>query len=484
MRHSTELMNKIFSDSTPDEFKNKISEKIEEAKTEGSAELSEGDTKLKFAEVNGDVVIEDKSNDNEVTIAKDKDGEIELDAVIADKTQSATQPDVFVPKAKGTTKEVLPESSTVDDIDVTIEEGITDKDKAGLDKHYSIRLNGFKSEKEAMEFFNRTFSNGQEVENTLFSEDIEGAVEYAERVFSAIDDSEEVCFSDLEEFAEHLNNVYSDIRVMQSHGFDCSALIEQTNAYADVVEELSDEIEDLEAEEAEEKAFSDNQLFSVVEVANSIYSDFEDFVEVGDFELAQSVYSDSNDLLEYIDANFSDDVYSEDLIEALTYFSDLSEYFIESQMIFSDEDLAVLADNATELAKAADDLQENKDPELAKKVKLLADETADHAEVASTAGHDVEDVKAMCAIFSEEAEEIIEEAEASPKVIVDKKIPTKVISTEVVEEVPAGEEVVEVEEVKDKEFSGRDYSGEQRVFAKSTKRSATSSNPCLTSPIN
>jgi len=153
MRIVTNLMDRIFSDSTPEEFKDKVSEKIDEAKANGSAELKEGDDHLSFAESNGDVVIEDKAHDNEVTVAKDDNGEYKLEGVPTTKTQSATEPDAKAVIPAGETKKPLKEDETLDDAKVDVKAVVINEDKAGVGKHFSLKFEGFESEAEAQQFY-------------------------------------------------------------------------------------------------------------------------------------------------------------------------------------------------------------------------------------------------------------------------------------------------------------------------------------------
>ena len=51
MKKTTKLMSKLFSDSTPNQFKEDVMDKIEEAKKNGSSEYSDETSDLKMARI-------------------------------------------------------------------------------------------------------------------------------------------------------------------------------------------------------------------------------------------------------------------------------------------------------------------------------------------------------------------------------------------------------------------------------------------------
>lgn len=156
----TKLMTKIFSSETKEEFLDLVSQKIDEAREKGTAEIVDGDNNLQFAEVDGKVIIEDQGNENEVTAVIDPEtegGETSLEAVEVPEEETKTEskkktrkfgtneypnsePDAIVKTQEGTDGDHV--TNTAPDIQVTIDEGVTDDEKAGM-KIYSISTKGF-----------------------------------------------------------------------------------------------------------------------------------------------------------------------------------------------------------------------------------------------------------------------------------------------------------------------------------------------------
>lgn len=182
----TNLMSKLFSDDTPDEFKKKVSDKIQEAKETGSAELIEEGEELQFASVEDSVIIEDKVAD-EVTKVEDNpedendlllekvDIEEDEDDEDDEKDFSDSLEDVEVEKVSG--KDGTAISNTVPEVEITITEGVDDKERSGTGtgRNFSIKLRNY-SAKETQEIISglRKFADTpKEEEKDLKSTDAE-----------------------------------------------------------------------------------------------------------------------------------------------------------------------------------------------------------------------------------------------------------------------------------------------------------------------
>lgn len=485
----TDLMTKVFSGedkSFNDSFQASISEAVEN----GEAQLSFSDMNLNFAASDEGVVIEDTVS-NEVTLATfSENGEVELHAY------SATQPDVTVPRAQGTDGKHLPNDSTVpvDTSDpsknekdaITIEAGITDPDKAGVGKHFSVCFNNFESEDEARAFAdamleddeNMTFSD-DELENVAFSctelqqnvERLQGTGDLdlayqvlddastlraysvlAENVGHDMNDVIESCdafseiaedilmdgianmdvneyFSNLDEdeateYFSNLDEVTADVlysALQDEENYTFSEVEEMTDAVNAEIElaqpavELFSELDDEEAD-AFFSQFTDNELnymnSAIEEDPNISFSELNEGLEELNMPLDEMfsdfTEDDFNDMFSEMDDDevelFSDLISDEE--DTFTY----SDYLdcLEDLHTFSDDDAQAVASNATELSKAAADLEKTKDPELAKKVKLLADKTVEDAEKGEKGGCDTKDVKEMCSRYSELAADILD----------------------------------------------------------------------------
>lgn len=579
MRHITELMDKIFSDSTSDEFKNQVSDKIEEAKANGSAELKDGDNHLSFAEADGEVLIEDKKNGNEVTKAIDSPDGTHLEAVVDDtKVKSATQPNVEVPGNQDNKKNILPAGSTENDVNVTIETGITDPEKAGVGKHFSLCFNGFESEEAANEFFSQIIESVESTEDCLtFSEDELNTVAYtaseAQANYERLAGTQDInlAFS-LLETAEFLK-AYSTIA--EDFGHDLSEVDEASRIYSEyanqvITEQFSEmDVNEYFSELSEEEInefFSDldeetaNILYSALmdeennytfseldDCLNQVYSEAEldtpvneVFSEMSESELDEylnqfssaeldiiksviednenATFSEINEELEVLNTPLNE-IFSEMSEDDIKEFSEAydelslnicysmvtdeennytySDFLeaVEQLHTFSEGDLPQMADNANQLAKAVEDMKGSKDMELAKKVKMLADDTLAYCDIAESAGHDVSDLRNACIQYSEEASKILDEGEEKPT-----EAPTEA-PTEEPTEVPAEDGKVEQKEkcsTFSKVFMGINETQKtgienpvdgsetgQRVFSKTGVESKkTTINPCLTSQIN
>lgn len=609
MRVVTNLMDRIFSDSTPEEFKDKVSEKIDEAKANGSAELKDGDTHLSFAESNGDVVIEDKKNDNEVTIAKEDNGEYKLEGVPTTKTQSATVSDVKPVIPAGTTKAPLKEDSTLADAHEDIKAEVVSEEKAGIGKHFSVVVSGFNSEESAQAFYSTLTEEGEMI--TFSEAEIEGKADeanelknLAERVegtkdpdlaaelktkaeslkaYSVLAADQGYDMGDLYEAStmysdyadEVLNTVYSEMDVNEFFsnlneedinayfsGLDeveanvlYSALVDEENTYtfSEVQEAVDNCYSEIELDTPIQEYFSEytedeiNSFFSSMneDEANLVFSmlDENENVTFSEVNEALELYSTPmaalfSDMTEDEIKAYSDEV-GEDVAnvafsmaidedENYTYsdFLDVMEYMTT----YSEEDVDQLSKNTEEIGKAVEDMKSSEDPELAKKVKVLADATAEEAAAADEQG--IEKAKELCDkchSYSEAAEDVLVKHGVNPKSVDAEKVMEEVAEAKKAEaaakeaenkaakEAEKVEEVAEAKKAEDKAkkaeeaakdtdkkdegktstysylfentenrtFSAKDTEDEQRVFGKvNATGEAKTVNPCLFTSIN
>lgn len=566
----SQLMAKVFSDLESD-FTNTIASKIDEARANGTASYSDADFDLAFAEVDGDVVIEDKKNNEVTTATTGEDGKTKLEC--DQKAASATLPDVDSPRSKGEDgKGVETPGSTQPDVDSPISVGITDPDKAGQGKHFSVSFNGFESEDAANEFLNRvlTFSDSELSDVVSAMNDTENL---AARVaaYSDVEDALELrdqsdylrCYANMAQYAGHdvdtilerceyyselANDVISDAEMNMSITEYFSEMTEDevTEFFSELDEEVATALYSaLELEQSTEETitFSDinNYLMEQSELNQDITQMFSDmtedettefFSELTDAEaLVISTALNSGENITFSELNeelsklnlpltqaFSE--YSEDdFNEYLSMFSDgelqvIDEMFSAAedndnvtysdylealdlyqvqQLMFSDEELKQLADNANELKKAGEDLKA--DPtnvELAKKVKVLADDMAEDVEKAEEAGHDASAVKKMSVEYSNCASKILDSAHEVKVPADGKKVVNVVKDKELISEVKKTEEgkqekafsnpclTVTAPKFHSKSVTPSEPREESKVFSTTPKRSSNS-NPCLTS---
>lgn len=134
-------MSKLFSADTPEEYKEKVFEAIDEAKENGSATLETDGDLLQFADVDGDIIIEDQTDDiNEVTRASENaedPNDVILSAVeIPEEGEPSEEP------TEAPTEETKVESNNLDDFKVDRIEGKNGKDAENLQSITITRIPG------------------------------------------------------------------------------------------------------------------------------------------------------------------------------------------------------------------------------------------------------------------------------------------------------------------------------------------------------
>lgn len=369
--NDTQLMSKIFSDSTPDAFKDAISDSINEAVLNGQATYSEDGEQLYFASVDGNVVIEDKKNGNEVTVATPgSDGSM---ALSSGKYEAKSQPSAIVPRVKGKDGAHIANTVPEDPSDpskgevkaIIMEAGVTDPEKAGVGKHFSVTFDGFESEDEAREFSENvsamddvadyaadleenslTFSD-DEVANVSFSaNDLQKDVERLagtrdlELAFSIIDDADDLrSYSVLaEQYGHDMDDVIEACNSYSDYASDMiGEIIADTpvNEYfseldQDEVNDYFSELDDVEASVLNEALRSgENYTFSDVEEAiDQVYSDIEMDTPITEY-FSDATEDEINDFFSDLTDEEQNIVYSMIEEDPNTSFSDVNEVFDE-----------------------------------------------------------------------------------------------------------------------------------------------------------
>lgn len=141
----TKLMNKLFSDSTPEEFKESIADKIEEALATGSSELTDGEQSYTFTDDGDAVTVKDEVTEEVTKFTENPENpeDIQMEAV------EEETPKVDEPKEETPTKD--------EEVEVTI---------TG-DKTYSIKLKNFSDASKmagVITAVRKSFSEGTEVD--------------------------------------------------------------------------------------------------------------------------------------------------------------------------------------------------------------------------------------------------------------------------------------------------------------------------------
>lgn len=227
MKKTTKLMSKLFSDSTPNQFKEDVMDKIEEAKQNGSSEYSDETSDLKMESDGDEVKITDAKNGDEVTVATenpDVEGDVQL------KAESDTAPDVQTPVTKGIDGEHI--ENSVPDVEVKVDMGITDEGKAGL-KAYSIKFFGNKS-------FSDTLKTARAIAKAFSECPVAATRESLERSANAALDNAETSEEE-KEFAEQVDQIAQNATELAKAADD----MEETKdpALAKTVKEMSEDLE-------------------------------------------------------------------------------------------------------------------------------------------------------------------------------------------------------------------------------------------------
>lgn len=428
-------MSKLFSQECSEEYREKILDKVDEAKENGVATLEEGDEVLQFAEVEGNVIIEDQSAEPyEVTkVSENPEDENDLVLTAVDipleeevHTESDTDDDsklvssIEIKRIPGPDGEA---DDIVEDLEIQIEEGIEDKEKSGT---FSIRF------KNVSEKYARAFAKVFSAMESEFDKVVDAA---------DVDEDVEVKF-----VGEDKMKVMSITigKVKTSRTFS----------------ESGDESE--EKEETEEKS--------------EFEEGFEEGVEYEKGKQAEEVDENKGESEETHTESETEET-AEETSEESTEIDDAS----EEQM-----DVTTVLDAANDLAElAADGITK----ENAEEIKTKAEEILIQAEKLESEGAKMGALKAMCNRYSEECAQCLD-AEATEEVTEEEKEfsdPKVTLTIENLEPAsvssllrPAGadpvEEVSETEPIVDPnaEEQGRQFS---------LKSNKTSVNPYLTTEI-
>jgi len=156
MSKKTRLMSKLFSNDTPEEYKEIISERVDEALKNGTASYSEDGEDLTFQEMDGDVLVADESGDEVEVTRMSPNPEDENDMIMTPeedvevidtektKTESEDQNlksvEISVLPGEGEAKE----ADLVDDLKIEV-----DPDVEGTQR-YSMRFKNFSEKKAKM----------------------------------------------------------------------------------------------------------------------------------------------------------------------------------------------------------------------------------------------------------------------------------------------------------------------------------------------
>lgn len=247
MKVRTKLMSKLMSDEIAPELKQKFLDKCEECHQNGSATLDEDDELLQFADVDSDVIVEDQMNDNEVTRVSENpedENDLQLSAVeIPEEEPTEVPTEEPTEEPKNFSEPELLESITierikgedgekaddiVEDLKIDVEEGIEDKEKAGI---FSLKFKNYSKSK-------------AQIVAKIFS----AAIDSVEKVVkdAKIDEDVQVKFDKKDEM-KIMSLHYGAGAKTFSEGED-----EDVTEVIDLANELAEKAENIDAENAEE----------------------------------------------------------------------------------------------------------------------------------------------------------------------------------------------------------------------------------------
>lgn len=147
----TKLMSRLFSEDCDQQFKEKVLAAIDEAHENGESDIKCEDCDLHFADVDGDVIVEDQENDNEVTRFSENpedENDLVMEAVDVDKELDENQEMNEAEGAAAAAEEENPEndieSEDEKDLPEESEENHEEEEEKefseGLDKSPSIEI--------------------------------------------------------------------------------------------------------------------------------------------------------------------------------------------------------------------------------------------------------------------------------------------------------------------------------------------------------
>lgn len=250
----TRLMSKLYSETPDVELQNKVLAKIEEAHANGSSTLDEDGEKLQFADVDGDIIVEDQTDGmTEVTrISQNPDDENDLvmsavDVPAEEPTPAPVEPEPApaepTPETKNESENLAsveisripgPDGETaediVDNLEIKVGEGIDDAEKSGTNQ-YSLKFKHYsksKAEKVAKLFSACADCIDKVVESANVDEDVQVKFEGEQMKIMSIRIGKPVrTFSIPEEPAEPAADPKDEIK----------AIIEDANKLADLADE-------------------------------------------------------------------------------------------------------------------------------------------------------------------------------------------------------------------------------------------------------
>ena len=431
----TALMDKLFSDESSVEFKDAVLEAVNEAREGRDNELNNGEDHLVFQGTgDGDVIISDQ-NTGELTAASEgPDGTLDLENVSDDVHETEDE--------DGNRK-----FSVVWDFD-------TEDEARMFSERLHLGTFTFSEEEvnSVADVIDRIEDKYHKMENTGDAELADEILDDAEEVKSYSNLARSVAGYDTDEFIEKCNFFSAAAEDMIFNNLmDYSV----TRYFSELSEEEAEEVlenmdddqkealEDIvehEDETGDTVTFSD-YLGYVDELRSPMNQDitafFSDLIDNGEFEEFCSQFSDDelealqpyfdasdngytvtfsdlNDALEEVNTRsicrlFSDDMSDEEVDDfeenATEDQKELRDAAIDEELnggdvnfsdvtrvlFFSEEDAEEAVSNANEIVRGAEALSEDPDEDLAKEVKVLADNTLDDLSVAHAAGYDVEE---------------------------------------------------------------------------------------------
>lgn len=348
---NTELMNRIFSDGTPDQFKDGVANAIETALQFGDAVYSDFGEQLVFANTGDAVIIEDQLNFGEITEAfKDENGDTHLSS---GSSESATQPNVTVPRVSGANGKLL--KNTQPDVEDNVSNAITDSDLAGDGKNFSLTIDGFESPEEAQQFYSDIFD--LEEENALYSEILdeleENSLTFSDDEVAGLSDMATKLYHDVERLQgngdinlafsilEDADTVRSYSVLAANEGHVTDDVIESCNAFSEyAVEAINEAVANSSVTETFSEMDEDsvNAYFSALDDVEA--SVVMDVIESGDYN---TTFSDVEEIVDHVYSELELEtpinvMYSEDPEYVDALFSNMTDQEYDQIMSALDED--------------------------------------------------------------------------------------------------------------------------------------------------
>lgn len=387
----TKLMSRLFSETTPNEFKEDILNKIDEAKESGESSYSTEEDDIDF-KVNEDGSVDMIDNINDEVTNVTENPEDESDLIL---TASETLPDRKVERVEGIDGEKL--EGSVPNVQVDIEPAITDEGKAGI-KNFSIKFFGTSKFSDAYKMSKAIIKAFSECPIAATEENLRKAATEALEDTDPYKDNK--AFAEAEELANTISENANQLAqaVDDLEGTGDVELAKNIKAMCDKLLSDLDRVDSDMIDTEEVKS----QCKKFAEKAESVIEANENPTESPTEAPTEAATEAPTEAATEEPTEAPTEAVTEAPTEAPTEAA--TEEPTKSAEKSSDEKKAELKEKADEIAEKAESMTTESEAE---EVKQMTDELNGDLENAENEGIDVEEIKEMSKKFSEKVDSIL-----------------------------------------------------------------------------